>query len=121
MNESLCRHIVTERCGGQCERCRAPGVTMHHRWKRGQGGPWTPSNVIALCGSGTTGCHGWVEHNPAAAHESGLWLFNGEHDTQRQRVWLRSPWTLLDRWVWLDDIGGLAETAPVRAESPTSP
>lgn len=29
-----------------------------------------PANLLTLCGSGTTGCHGWVEHHPewAKAH-----------------------------------------------------
>ena len=43
---------------------------MHHRKKRSQGGDWSPENIVAVCGHGTTGCHGWIEHNPeAAAHE----------------------------------------------------
>jgi hypothetical protein len=31
-----------------------------------------PANLITLCGSGTTGCHGWVEHHPREARELGL-------------------------------------------------
>lgn len=45
---------------------------MHHRKKRSQGGLWIPSNVVALCGHGTSGCHGWVEHNPNAAELEGF-------------------------------------------------
>ncbi|WNN95721.1 HNH endonuclease [Mycobacterium phage Dulcita] len=72
MNERQCRAEVLERCGGLCERCGRGGpVTMHHRKKRGQGGPWEPWNIVALCGHGTTGCHGWVEANPLAAHATG--------------------------------------------------
>lgn len=29
------------------------------------------ANLIALCGSGTTGCHGWVESHRAEARELG--------------------------------------------------
>ena len=29
------------------------------------------ANLIALCGSGTTGCHGWVESNRAEARQLG--------------------------------------------------
>ena len=45
---------------------------MHHRVKRGQGGAWCPSNIVAVCGSGTTGCHGWIEHHPDAAEGAGF-------------------------------------------------
>lgn len=29
------------------------------------------ANLIALCGSGTTGCHGWVESNRGQSRELG--------------------------------------------------
>lgn len=45
---------------------------MHHRKKRSQGGLWTPVNIVAVCGHGTAGCHGWIEHNPNAAAEEGF-------------------------------------------------
>jgi hypothetical protein len=32
-----------------------------------------PSNVVTLCGTGTTGCHGWVEAHREQATEQG-WL-----------------------------------------------
>lgn len=44
---------------------------MHHRKKRSQGGQWDPINIVALCGHGTAGCHGWVEHNPNKAADQG--------------------------------------------------
>lgn len=28
-------------------------------------------NIVWLCGSGTTGCHGWAEHFPAEAEPDG--------------------------------------------------
>lgn len=90
-----------------CERCgRAPGTNLHHRRPRGAGGskdPATnlPSNLLWLCGSGTTGCHGWIESNRAAAIEHG-WLL---------RSWqtpIESPVRIHDRGdVVLDDIGGM--------------
>lgn len=59
-----------------CVRCGRPvthltrGVawSIHHRRPRGSGGTslaWVnqPANLIVLCGSGVTGCHGWVEKN----------------------------------------------------------
>lgn len=32
-----------------------------------------PSNLITLCGSGTTGCHGWVHGHPREARLNG-WI-----------------------------------------------
>ncbi len=69
-------------------------LTVHHRMKRSQGGTWDPSNLLLLCGDGTTGCHGWVEAHPEAAQAQGLWL-TPNVDTQSVpylaygRYWLR--------------------------------
>lgn len=51
--------------------------SVHHRRPRGSGGtsvPWInfPSNLILLCGSGTTGCHGWVESHRDEARALGF-------------------------------------------------
>lgn len=94
MNERAARRIIAERCGGRCERCGAPEYTVHHRRKRSQGGTWCPSNLLALHGSGTTGCHGWVEANPAAAHALGFWLRAGQ-SPDTTPVWLWGRWVLL--------------------------
>lgn len=84
------RRLVETRCGGRCERCGTAGYTVHHRRKRSQGGSWDASNLLALCGSGTTGCHGWVEAHPKAAHEQGFWLFEGETSAATAvRLWGR--------------------------------
>lgn len=78
MNERTCRKIVKARAGDHCERCYIHasmyGLTLHHRVKKGQGGPWTASNCVRLCGHGTTpdGCHSWVEHNPNDAEFEGF-------------------------------------------------
>lgn len=73
MNEKRCREIVSHRSEGFCERCCRNGrLTMHHRKKRGQGGLWAPENIVAVCGSGVTGCHGWIEHHPDRAAAEGF-------------------------------------------------
>lgn len=73
MSEASCRRTVKERAGGACERCgRGGDTTMHHRKKRGQGGAWAPGNIVAVCGHGTAGCHGHIEHNPNAAEAEGF-------------------------------------------------
>jgi hypothetical protein len=47
--------------------------------KRSHGGPWTPENIVWLCGDGTRGCHGWAEANPRAA-EPGGWALPSHAD-----------------------------------------
>ena len=69
------RAEVIERSGGRCEAavegvCRGMGTNAHHRQLAGQGGPDTPENLLWVCGSGTTGCHGWIHANPQQA----IWL-----------------------------------------------
>jgi hypothetical protein len=73
---------------GACFRCRmglrfelrgavyAGGWSAHHRKPRGRGGSRNPmvssvANCLVLCGTGTTGCHGWVERNRSLALEQG--------------------------------------------------
>ena len=54
--------------GQPCRVCgRLERVTAHHLIPRSLGGIWTESNIVPLCGSGTTGCHGDVEARHADA------------------------------------------------------
>jgi hypothetical protein len=82
------RELVWKRAGSRCERCCAPITggdhSIHHRRPRRMGGskdPLTnsPANLLLLCGSGTTGCHGWIESHRATAYELGL-LVHGWQD-----------------------------------------
>lgn len=66
-DERRARAAVKERDQGMCVRCGGPGTNWDHRKNRSQGGRWEASNGQTLCGSGTTGCHGFVTQNPAAA------------------------------------------------------
>ncbi len=73
------RQLVRDRAHNMCERCHtAEATNLHHRTPRGMGGSrqaWIdqPANLVLLCGSGTTGCHGWVESHRAWALDQG-WL-----------------------------------------------
>jgi len=74
------RDVAISRAGGFCERCGVWVVgrlgSVHHRRPRGMGGGRgldTVENLVVLCGSGTTGCHGWVESFRAEAIADG-WL-----------------------------------------------
>lgn len=75
------RSIVHARDGGRCVRCDGLGQSIHHRFPRRMGGTkdvrsYDLRNLVTLCGTGTTGCHGWVESNRALAYLGG-WLVNG--------------------------------------------
>jgi hypothetical protein len=52
---------------GLCVRCGRRANSWQHRVAAGRGGPTDPFNCVRLCGDGTRGCHGWAEHNVAAA------------------------------------------------------
>ncbi len=82
---------VLTRAGHACEVCRTDlvgdrgeGWSIHHRRPHGMGSTnWVgidrPPNLLAVCGSGTTGCHGAIESNRTAAYEAG-WLVSQYHD-----------------------------------------
>ena len=80
------RFAVLGRNGYKCEKCGEDflwGVSVHHRRPRMMGGSKNellhqPANLIALCGSGTTGCHGWVESNRDKARQLGYLIMKVE-------------------------------------------
>lgn len=78
-------------------------LTTHHRINRGMGGSNNPAlnqpaNLLTLCGSGTTGCHGWVTAHPRQAYELGLAV-------KRHRDPTEVPVFTWRGWVFLDDAG----------------
>jgi hypothetical protein len=106
--ETVYRLLVAERSQHSCEIaipgvCRGAMTSVHHRRKEGR--DWAPSNLLAACGDGTTGCHGWVEAHPEAAREEGLWLFTGDGEPHEVAVHMR--WMNLRGWYVLDDEGML--------------
>lgn len=107
MNEGKCRRVVKTRAGlgdpddARCERCGAPPpLTMHHRRNRSQGGQWVPSNIVALCGDGVRGDHGWVGAHPAEANVQG-WSLRGGDDPLLVPIFHYA----MQSWVQLDDDG----------------
>lgn len=68
------REVVAERDGGRCVMCRAPGTNCHHRRSRSVHDEHRhcPCVLVTMCGSGTTGCHGYVHARPLAARGAGL-------------------------------------------------
>lgn len=76
------RRLVAERAGYCCERCGrflhdgdawTRVHSFHHRLPRGRGGGNTAANLVLVCGSGVTGCHGQIESQRTAAYDTG-WL-----------------------------------------------
>lgn len=80
------RDAVLRRDGYICQRCSAGlriaegDYSLQHRDNRGMGGSkllHTMPNLVALCGSATTGCHGHVEANPTESFREGWSVPNG--------------------------------------------
>jgi hypothetical protein len=59
----------------------------------------SPANLLWLCGSGTEGCHGWIESNRTVGYEDGLLLHRNDDPTSIAVV-------LHYGTVLLDDDGG---------------
>lgn len=85
--DSGIRAMIWGRCGGRCEICgrdvNTGMVSIHHRKPRRMGGTSDPlindpSNLMLVCGSGTTGCHGKIESNRTAAYQDGYLLHSGQ-------------------------------------------
>lgn len=110
LSQKLRFFIVVLRDRNTCRRC---GVTVdilnysiHHRQARGMGGSKnadTKSNLVLLCGSGTSGCHGWVESNRAEAYETG-WLVRRNSTDVPEEVPMID---IFGRQFFLDDLGGV--------------
>lgn len=66
--EAVRRHVMG-RERGECRCCREffdrlrPAQSMHEIRFRSLGGLPSPENSIAVCGSGTTGCHGLLQRH----------------------------------------------------------
>lgn len=106
---------------------RGVGWSVQHRRPRGKGstrdpGSNRPSNILIVCGSGTTGCHGLLENQlRAAAYEVG-WLvhrcacyrpFDCEHSPAKTPVLI-----LRNRWVLLDDASNYIDVEAPAVEVP---
>jgi hypothetical protein len=76
------RELVLVRADWVCDLCAGrldgwDGYSVHHRDPGGMGGSQlvhTAAVCVVLCGSGITGCHGWVESNRWDAEDLGFLL-----------------------------------------------
>lgn len=107
-DERRARAAVKLRDNDRCARCRRPkpALNFDHRLPRGRGGRWTAANGQLLCGSGTTGCHGWKTENPEEATARGYTVPTGIDPTAWPvRRWVPSVYGMLrEAWVlYLDE------------------
>jgi hypothetical protein len=91
--------LVHERSGGACEVCGAARATnLHHRRARGMGGTKAPIHgpewLLHLCGTGTTGCHGYIEAHPETSYAKG-WKLRRNRDPAISPVQLGGQWVIL--------------------------
>lgn len=101
------------RCGQQVRGERGVAYSLQHRKKRSAGVDNRPSNLVLLCGSGTTGCHGWVESHPTLAAVEGGWALSGYVDPATVPVLVRGQYG--ERWLYLTDDFQYADHPPVEA------
>lgn len=109
------RDAVEDRAMGCCEMCGTPLITfshagdrtsyrphsIHHRQPRGMGGTSrpeinSPANLLLVCGTGTTGCHGWIESNRAEAYTNGLLVGAGADPAEVPLLLEGGDWYLHD-------------------------
>lgn len=84
--------------GGQLEGMPREQVSVQHRRAQGAGGTslentHSLANQLIICGTGVTGCHGWIETQERdAARTLGLWIPHSYRDGEPvppQEYWLR--------------------------------
>lgn len=98
---------------GWCVGCgTSASLTIQHRKSRGMGSTKdqdvrSASNGILLCGSGTTGCHGWAERHPVDAAFLG-WRVS-QHDSPRDVPCWRGTSQVDGNWYLLDDDGDVTQ------------
>jgi len=68
------------RCGHGLSGVRGVDWSIHHRQLRSQGGNNSPANLVALCGHGTAGCHGFAHKHPKRARLEGGWILRSTDD-----------------------------------------
>lgn len=93
------------RCGGMCECCFTERANqLHHRWKQGQGGPWSASNCLGV----GPRCHHLIEHNVPNSKRWGWWLEPPAGAAARIPNYPALRPVRLSRlgWVYLQDDGG---------------
>lgn len=100
------------RCGADATSPRGEAWSIQHRRPRGMGGTRRldtngPANLLTVCGSGTTGCHGHMESHRTDALANG-WLLWQTQDPVAEPVLVAHS----SRWVWLTEAGTYSSEPP---------
>lgn len=106
VGEKFTTDAVKARSGGDCEVrmfgiCLGRATNRHHRKNRSQGGRWDPTQILHVCGSGSTGCHGALTNTNGRRQESvdAGWIVPSHGDPASTEVLLwhndRQDWFLL--------------------------
>ncbi len=107
------------RCGGACHGRRGVDWSIQHRRARGSGGTRRPDanepqTLILLCGSATTGCHGYVEsHRDEALANGWAVRLNDDPLTKPVQHWVHG-------WVYLTADGRWTTRRPDPTRAPRS-
>lgn len=114
------RELVLARDAFSCVSCGrhvggSTDYSIHHRIPRGMGGSSDerlnrPSNLVTLCGTGTTGCHGWAESQRDLARAWGYLLYRLS-EPSKVAVYTYLGWTLYD------DDGGVSYPPPLNVSA----
>lgn len=120
-DEADAYELTTLRDGGLCVRCRRVdpmlSVNRDHRQNRRLGNT-TVANLQLLCGSGTTGCHGWKTVNPKASNEQG-WAVPSWADPEAwpARRWFPTGFGTLELgWCLYSNEGGVERITDIEAQ-----
>lgn len=93
--------LLDNRAMGRCERCGTrlgSWFSRHHRTPRGMGGAnrnFGAADGLVLCGSGTSGCHGWVEQHREESRTYGWLVPAGGGPTENVAVLYQGYWAYL--------------------------
>lgn len=52
----------------------------------------SPANLLLLCGTGTTGCHGWIETNRTIGYATGIILYDKDNPTEHPYMDTQGQW-----------------------------
>ncbi len=90
--------------------------SIHHRQNRGSGGTSDPainytSNLLTVCGNGTTGCHGRIESYRTDAKSRG-WIVPRPLIPAHEPVYITGPNHVDGAWLYLTDDQRYSNTEP---------
>jgi hypothetical protein len=113
--ERPARAGVRDRSGGMCELqipgvCEGRATNYQHRMNQSQQGQYAIGSGLDVCGSGTTGCHGYIHDHPEESYRKGWSVKSWDNPLTR-------PVLYRGQWVVLDDLGSFTPSLPFEEAS----